>query len=128
MNIIFANKTSAACWTYLLRLPQHQKALMDFLHGKMLYFATLQGFSADGPLINCSGEMLTLGISAGSQDVNLVDGEDGRPYPLTKYFDWHITSQGVDDGGYPQGEVVREVTGGFMNHGTFEEPEWLSHT
>lgn len=54
--------------------------------------------------------------------------------PIAEEFNWVVESAEVDKYGcVPEGVVGvpvwrREMNGGFVNHGTFEEPSWSSHT
>lgn len=50
--------------------------------------------------------------------------------PIAKEFNWVVESADVDKYGRPAPDTEwrREMNGGFINHGTFKEPSWSSHT
>lgn len=156
MNIIFQSKLAADCWHNLVEGDQHSAPLRRFMDGFVHsgwggrsdpqdipvspgtaknprpYFMDITGYQAELVLSVCGNDAYLL--PDGLAEWRTDDGGQKAAFPggwVTREFDWIIWSYPVDE----YGDIVRDVTarkkvmnGGFINHGSHDEPSWSSHT
>jgi hypothetical protein len=156
MNIKFANKLAHDCWHAMCQDENHHQALLDwaarFLAGSWAGDPSIEHIpqapdrDPDDPRPdwrNQTGTVSELVISVRIGDTYLLpahthtwsDGENDHEFTVparwaTKEFNWAVVTCPVNRFGdidEPIGRT-RVINGGFINHGTHEDPSWSSHT
>ena len=130
MNINFNDKLSSHLFHGLMCHEQHREQLASWLlrfFGGGWHNHEEEDFPlGERPQFDRQGGTIqTLYISASLYD--LVLREDGTQY--TSEFGWAVISEAVDEYGRVRPEnQVRLINGGLINHGSFDAPDWSSHT
>lgn len=135
MNILYGSPLCAGCIADMLRMPQHRQEILDWMGHRMATYSGHNWKFEEGKVSPADRPReYMLHISVNRRDL------EHRPEGLyTKYFEWSIECRRAHEDGWGFGCTALEgeadpapwemvINGGMMNHGTFEEPDWLSHT
>lgn len=145
MNIHFDDRLSQIAWCYLASLPQHQEQFDQFLlrHFRGGWHTVRPDIKSDPEnperpdWAHQTGAIVQLHIAADTywrnfywvENDGFFDDPEAR-IPATREFNWAICSYPVS----PYGQIespsnfTHIINGGWVNHGTHEEPSWSSHT
>lgn len=133
MNVQFSNKLSQMAFCHAMSNPAHfpqlQSWLMRFFQGGWRTLAGNIPITAQGnpDFQNWTGHSVRLTIHASTNNTKIVDD-----LPVTNEFDWRVDLIEIDrygeDGPTTFDRENLIMNGGLINHGTWEDPDWSSHT
>lgn len=134
MNVQFSNKLSQMAFCHAMSNPKHQPQLQSWL--LQFFQGGWRTLAGDIPraennrphFTGWEGHLVRLTINARNTDTQIVDD-----LPITKEFDWSVELVPIDKYGEANGDAPFSranfvMSGGLVNHGTWEDPEWSSHT
>ena len=142
MNIHFVDKLTSHIWSNMISQPQHAEEmsnwLLRFMQGgwQNVRDGDFEVIPPRHPDPNLSWAKPNYAKQGGTlQTLQIVVDHFSMAYDeecgaMTTEFNWAVISQPVDKHGEPDPAKPTErlINGGFINHGTWEEPRWSSHT
>lgn len=133
MNIRFLDKLSATVFHNILNQPGNlyvQNWLMRFFTGAWCDRVADFDVNLEGRALfsNQRGELGELRLSTNAVDV--YRHPEFSEILLSDEFDWSVWAYPVDPYGmiHVENKVNRIIVGGLINHGTWDKPQWSSHT